>query len=90
LLEVLEPCSRVELGVDGVDEPWVFGSTWRLLDLDEDDANDGPWVRDLSGVGGLPSDGDEVAVGLDVELLEVDRGLLALAGLELLAVAEGG
>jgi len=90
LLEVLEPCSRVEFGVDGVDVPWELGSTWRLLDLDEDDANDRPWVRDLSGVGGLPSDGEEVAVVLEVELLEVDRGLLALTNHELVAVAEGG
>ena len=90
MFKVLEPCSRVELGVDSVDEPWELGATWRLFDLDHDEANDRSWVRDVSCVGGLPSNGEEVAVGLDIELLEVDRRLLALANHELVAVAEGG
>jgi hypothetical protein len=89
LLEVLEPCARVKLGVDGVDDPRVLVARRSLLSLDEDDTNDWPWVGDWCSVRGLPSDGDKVAVVLDVKLLEVDRWLLALADHELVAVAEG-
>lgn len=73
-----------------MDEPWVLGSTWRQLDLDKNEAYDRAGIGDWGGVGGLPSNGEEVAVGLEGELLEVDRGLLALAGLEGSAVGEAG
>lgn len=89
LLEVLKPCSRVELRVDSVDDPWVLVARRRLLSLEEDDTNDWAWLGNWRCVRGLPSDGDEVAVALDVELLEVDGRLLALTDHELLAVGEG-
>ena len=88
MLKVLEPCGRVELRVDGVDDPWVLVASWCLLDLEEDEANHWAWGWDWCSVRRLPSDGDEVAVGLDGELLEIDRGLLALTDHELLAVGE--
>ena len=89
LLEVLEPCARVKLGVDGVDDPRVLVASRSFLSLDEDETNDWPWVGDWCSVRGLPSDGDKVAVVFDVQLLEVDGWLLALADHELVAVAEG-
>ena len=89
LLEVLEPCAGVEFGVDGVDDPRILVARRSLLRLDHDEANDRSRIGDWCSVGSLPSDDDIVAVVLDVELLEVDRGLLALADHELVAVAEG-
>lgn len=89
MLEVLEPCTGVKLGVDGVDDPWVLVACRCLLDLEKDETNDWPWAGDWCSVGGFPADGDRLAVILEVELLEVDLGLLALTSLELLAVTEG-
>lgn len=90
MLEVLEPCGGVELGVDGLDDPWVLVASRGLFGLDEDDAGDWARRRDRGGVGRFPADGDALAVVLEIELLEVDRGLLALAKLELVAGRERG
>ena len=58
--EVDEPCTGVELRVDGLDLPRaVVGG------LHDDVAGD-----DLRALGGLPADGNGVAVVPDVELLE--------------------
>lgn len=61
--EVDEPCTAVEFRVDSLDLPRaVVGG------LHDDVASDDLWV-----LGGLPADGDGVAVVPDVELLEWAR-----------------
>ena len=96
--EVDEPCTAVELGVGGLDEPWVLAARRGGDGLEDDVATD-----DLGGVGGdwgAPAEEDGVAVVPDLEdtirvvniginrveprsnLLELDGGLSTLAGLE--------
>jgi hypothetical protein len=87
--QVLEPGAGVELAVDGVDEPRVGGGVLVLDDFHADQADDGLGVGDGCGVGGLPADDDGVARVPEVEALEVDGRLLALADLELLEAGEG-
>ena len=98
-VEVDEPSTAVELGVDGLDLPAAT-----VVDgLHDDVAGD-----DLWGLGRAPADGDGVAVVPDVELLEwadsnismrivvwidscsLHGWLLALAGLECSAAVECG
>jgi len=82
--QVLEPGTRVKLAVDVVDEVGVLAARRRRHDVHGDDTNDRLRVWDRSSVGGHPADYDGVARVPDVELLEVDLRLLALADLELL------
>ena len=86
--QVLEPSTGVELAVDGVDEPWVLGAVGVRDDFQADQADDGLGLRDGRGVGRQPSDDDGVAGVPEVEALEVDGWLLALADLELLEAGE--
>jgi hypothetical protein len=87
--QVLEPGTGVELAVDGVNQPRVGGAVLVLDDFHADQADDGLGVGDRCGVGGLPADDDGVARVPEVEALEVDGRLLALADLELRETGEG-
>ena len=62
-VEVDEPCTAVELGVDSLDLPRAIVDS-----LHDDIASD-----DLRSLGGAPADGNGVAVVPDVELLEWAR-----------------
>jgi len=90
--EVVEPSTAVELGEDGVDEEGLGGVLVAVgLGLDDDDAGHGL----LGGGDGArsrrtPADDDGAAGVPEVEDLEWDRGLAALAGDELGAGGEGG
>ena len=82
--EVDEPGARVELGVDGLDEPGL--GTGSALRLHDDVAGD-----DLRALGGAPADHDGALAGVpEVQDLEGDRGLGALTFLEGLEGVEGG
>ena len=82
--EVDQPRARVELRVDGVNQEVAVD----VLGLHDDDAGDelGRAVLDR----GAPADDDGVAGVPEVEELEGDVGLRALALLEGLAAVEGG
>jgi hypothetical protein len=82
-LQVDEPCAAVELRVDGLDEPWD-GLALLVLGLDDDDASHWLWV-----LCGPPADDNGVAGVVEVEDLEWDGWLRALASHELLAGGEG-
>lgn len=86
--DIDEPGARVELGVDGVDQPRVLVAGRRLHGLGDDDAGDelGSAGRDDAA----PADEDGVAVVPEVEKLEGDRRLTALASLKGGAGVEGG
>lgn len=86
--EVLEPRAGVELAVDGVDEPGVLGAVGVGDDFHADQADDGLGLGDGRGVGSQPADDDGVAGVPELEALEVDGRLLALADLELLKAGE--
>jgi hypothetical protein len=87
--QVLQPRAGVELAVDGADEPRVLGASLLVLNnFHGDQADDRLGVGDRGGVGGHPADVDGGAAGPDVEAVEVDGGLLALADLEHLAGGE--
>lgn len=87
--EIVEPCAAVELGVDGVDQPWLVLVALVAGDFQDDDTGDlllwlnGAWSA------GLPSESDKVASVPHVESLEWDVWLRALAGLEGLKAGEG-
>ena len=87
--QVLEPGTCVELTVDGVDEPGLSGAVGVGDDFHADQANDRLGLGDRSGVVCLPANDDGVARVPEVEALEVDGGLLALASLELFTAGEG-
>lgn len=86
--QVLEPGTGVELAVDGVNEPGLSGAVGVGDDLHADQTDDRLGLRDGSGVGSLPADDDGVARVPEVEALEVDGRLLALADLELFTAGE--
>lgn len=88
--QVLKPRASVELAVDGVDEVRVLAARWRRDDVHGNYADDWLRVRDRGGVCRDPADDDGVGRVPDVELLEVDLRLLALADLELGEVRESG
>jgi len=75
--EVDEPCTAVEFGVDGLDLPCA-SLGWDSLH--DDVASNILWARARVGA---PADDDGVAVVPDVELLERNGWLRALASLEL-------
>lgn len=87
--QVLEPGAGVELAVDGVDEVGLASAVGVGDDFHADQADDGLRRGDRGGVGGDPADDDGVAGVPEVEALEVDGGLLALADLELFEAGEG-
>lgn len=88
MFEVLEPGSGVEFGIDGLDDPRVLVAGGGGNDLQEDNSGDGARGWDRGSVGRQPADGDALAVVLEIELLEVDSGLLTLTELELVAAGE--
>ena len=95
--EVVEPCTAVELGVDGVDEEWLLRVLlWVGDDLDGDEAgHELIWSGRAKAALRAPAEHDCVAVVPHLEDVEWDRGLAALALDELLAggerwLAEGG
>ena len=63
--KINEECTAVELGVDGLDEPWLRAAGWSLDGLDGDEAGDDLWRT--WGKGGPPADEDGVAVVPGVE-----------------------
>ena len=79
--EVDEPCAAVELRVDGLDVELAIN----VRGLKNDDTGDLLWA-----LGREPADDDGVTGVPEVEDLEWDRGLSALAGLELIAGSERG
>jgi hypothetical protein len=87
--QVLEPGTGVELAVDGVDEPGLASAVGVGDDFHADQTDDGLGLGNWGGVGCDPSDDDGVAGVPEVEALEVDGWLLALANLELLEAGEG-
>lgn len=87
--QVLEPSTGVELAVDGVDEPGLAGAVVVGDDFHADQTDDRLGLGDRGGVGCDPADDDAVASVPEVETLEVDGWLLALADLELLEAGEG-
>ena len=84
-MEVLEPCSNVELAVDCVDPP----GTVHLLRLSNDDTDDGPWAWNWCSVGRLPANADGAAAWPVLKHVEVDGCLRTLARLERLTAGEG-
>ena len=86
--QVLEPGTGVELAVDGVDEPGLSGAVGVGDDFHADQTDDRLGLGDGSGVGCLPANDDGVARVPEVEALEVDGWLLALANLELFTAGE--
>jgi hypothetical protein len=90
--KVVEPSTAVELGEDGGDEEWLrCGGVDGRAGLENDDAGDGLLGGgDGTRSGRTPADDDSVTGVPEVEDLEWDRGLAALALNELLAVVEGG
>jgi hypothetical protein len=86
--QVLEPGTGVELAVDGVDEPGLASAVGVGDDFHADQTDDRLGLGDGSGVGCDPADDDAVAGVPEVEALEVDGWLLALADLELLEAGE--
>lgn len=91
LLQILQPSAGVEFGVHSIDP-----ATAQTLSLGRGDRfhRDESYNRfdicDISRVGGFPPDNHRVAGVPEVELVEVDLGLLGLTGFEGGAVAEGG
>ena len=77
--EVDEPCTAVELGVDGLDVPFAID----VCGLQYVDTSDLLW-----GLSGAPADDDGVAGVPEVEDLEWDRRLRGLASLEFLTAGE--
>ena len=75
--EVDEPGTAVEFGVDGVDEEWLGLVTLGVRGFHDDDTGDELW-----GQGCAPSHDDGVARVPEVEDLEWDVWLRALAGHE--------
>nr|POE87301.1 hypothetical protein CFP56_29890 [Quercus suber] len=76
--------TAVELGEDLADEPWLV-ATGTARGLEDDVAGDA-----LGGLGGAPADDDGALAAVpQVEDLEWDRGLAALADLEGSAGREG-
>lgn len=89
--EIVEPSAAVELGEDGLDEEGLVGVLLGVgLGLEDDDAGHGLLGGgDGARSGRAPADDDGAAGVPEVEDLERDRGLAALALDELLAGGEG-
>lgn len=88
-VQVREPCTAVELGVDGLDEPWLWASG--ADSLGDDDSGDLLLWRDVwkTWVWSSPADGDGVTGVPGLEDVEGDVWLGSLAGLELVTGGEG-